>query len=232
MGERAHDHVEHPLDIGEASTSPSAKVTFIDAEDPWIQHRALFNPESIAPAGSVEIGQLHPIGWSAPVQQYAYTNDINFSLELKYSWLAMKQRGITFVDHREAYAFFFSYLYGPRPGIAPANLIVVFPKTLTMRVAVKSVAVNFERWDTSMNVRAFSINLDLTEIAESFRTNKAVRRSGLQIATRDIGGGAGAAVKAAGGQGARLNTGSGSPGGGGTGGRGSGGRGSGGSVLT
>jgi hypothetical protein len=173
-------------DISEASTSPSAKVTFVDSDDPAIQHRALFNPETIAPSGSVEIGELHPIGWSAPVKQYAYTNSVDFTLELKYSAVAMLQRNFKFVHQKDAYAFFMSYLYSEAPGRAPAHLIVVFPKTLTLRCAVKSVTTSFERWDTAMNVRGYTLSVEFTEVAESFRSKGQVRRNGLQIATRDL----------------------------------------------
>lgn len=174
------------MEIDKSSFFPYQKVSFIDAQEWSVQHKALFNPNELAISTSAQIGKLAPIGWSQPVKQYARTNEASFSLSLQYSKVAYDELELQYMDHQYAYRFFLSFLYGERPGFAPHFLLVLWPKSVSMTVTVESVNVRFTRWDTALNVRDYAIDLQLTEVAETFLSSDQVFSHGFRRLNRRV----------------------------------------------
>lgn len=144
------------------------RVYFMDPMDPTNQMQALFNPSELPFSTEAVIGELGPIGWSHDIQQYARTKSTGFSLTLEYSSVAFVELGVDFPEMNQAHGFFRSFLYGASPGIAPKHLMMIWPNTAAIICTVKKVAVRFTRWDWRLNVRAFTVQLDLMEDRRSF----------------------------------------------------------------
>jgi len=176
-----------PEDITQSTLYPLHKVSFMDSRDPTRNHTALFNPESMTVTTAARIGRLNPIGWSQSIKQYAGADDTKFSLELHYSLVAYIEREPVRLQFLYPYKFFQSFIYGPKPGIAPSFLVVNFPKTLRMTCTLESVSVNFQRWQPSdMKVRAYNVTLELSEVATSFLSSGDVEGEGFYRAERRI----------------------------------------------
>lgn len=161
------------------------RVAWIDAQVPDRRINSLFNPEQLPLGTSVEVGELKPIGWSQPVQQYAHTDATRYSVSLPFSLRAYIDRNIPYTHVRQAEAFFRSFCYSNRPGEAPSHLIMVWPKTAHIVNTVRSVNVTFERWDTDMNIVAYRIDLTLVEIRRSFYLKAKVSDPALSMMLPD-----------------------------------------------
>jgi len=176
--------------ITKADLEALSRVVFIDSRYPSNTHTALFNPESVTISTEVNQGTLEPIGWSSSVQQYASTGARTMSIALKYSYLAFRERGLSFLPFDDASLFFQAFTYAYEKGGAPPHMIVIWPKTVYMACIVKSVEVTFSRWDVDMNVREYSIDLDLEEATlGDFYTNNRMRAQGFVALPRALGTG-------------------------------------------
>lgn len=144
------------------------KVSWVDSRDPQHKLVSLFNPEELTLRTRVSIGKLNPIGGSQPVQQYAHTESMDYSVTLPFSLLGYADRGIPFTDMHEAQRFFRSFCYGESAGYAPAYLKMIWPKTAIVMNTVNAVDVNFQSWDPDMNIRRYSVTLELCEIRAAF----------------------------------------------------------------
>lgn len=144
------------------------KVVWVDSRAPENRLKSLFNPNELQINTSVSIGNLHPVGWSQPVQQYAHTEAATFPISIPFSLRAYQDRGIPFPDFQQAQRFFRSFCYGESPGIAPSYLKMVWPKTAIVMSTVLSVDTDFQSWDSNMNLTRYAVNLSLAEVRADF----------------------------------------------------------------
>lgn len=159
------------------------RVVWVDHDNPRRKFRSLFNPQELPLSTSAQYGELHAIGWSQPVQQYAHTDAMRYTINLPVSLHAYLDLGLEFTSVHEAQAFFRSFLYANKVGESPPILKMVWPKTAIVLNTVRKVDVKFERWDLDMNVVAYTISLDLVEIRRSFFQQAEVS------ITTEVGGG-------------------------------------------
>lgn len=150
------------------------RVTWVDHDTPQRKFRSLFNPKQLPISTSAEYGELHAIGWSQPVQQYAHTDAKRYSLSLPVSLRAYQDFGLEFTTVHEAEAYFSSFLYANRIGESPPLLKMIWPKTAIILNTVRQVNITYERWDTDMNVVAYAIDLTLVEIRRSYMRSSIV----------------------------------------------------------
>lgn len=156
------------------STQATAKCVFVDSRDPKDRLVALFNPNELTISRQAEWGELNPIGWSSTTIQYSHTKSPEYSLSLEFSRIAMLERGVKYPDFKFARQFFQSFLYGAFPGRAPRFLTFVWPNTVMMTNAVKTVDVAYKRWSSRSELMAYGINLTLIEMRQTFLDRKGV----------------------------------------------------------
>lgn len=144
------------------------KVSWVDSRDPQHKLVSLFNPEELTLRTRVSVGKLNPIGWSQPVQQYGHTEAMDYSLTLPFSLRAYEDKGIPYTDVQTAQRFFRSFCYSESAGYAPSYLKMIWPKTAIVMSVVQGVDVNFQAWDPDMNVRRYTVSLDLCEVRAAF----------------------------------------------------------------
>ena len=144
------------------------RVAWVDPRNPNRKIASLFNPTELPLALTVEVGELYPIGWSQAVQQYAHTKSMTYTVSLPFSMRAYLDRNIPFTHMKQAAAFFRSFGYANRPGEAPSHLMMVWPNTATILNTVRSVDVNFVRWDVELEVAAYVVVLNLVEVRRNF----------------------------------------------------------------
>lgn len=170
------------------SFRPLAKVIFADAANTADKQVALFNPQEVSPSTEARYSNLEPHGFTGNPEQYGGTNSTTFSIKLDYSLAAFMQLGLGkhYANYYGVQAWFNSFLYPERPGFAPKRLIVIWKHTLTMITTVKSVSVEFRRWDPRLRVKDYQINLDLKETDQQFANSAFVRNVGYQRAVAPL----------------------------------------------
>jgi hypothetical protein len=144
------------------------KVSWVDSRDPQNKLVSLFNPEEFTLSTRASIGKLYPVGWSQPVQQYAHTEAMSYSLTLPFSIRAYQDKGIPYTDFQDAHRFFRSFLYGEYAGVAPSYLKMIWPRTAIIMNVVEGVDVNFQAWDVTMHVTRYTVTLNLVEIRAAY----------------------------------------------------------------
>jgi len=186
-GGRADDHGPAGSDVYYARF----KLLLMSANDPLNRMEALFNPDQLAPDLTVVAGRLHPVGWSHPIKQYAYTNEISFSLDLLFTHLALVH-GAGFGSRRiKAFnevgtpdinapvAWLSSFCYGASKGLAPSPVMVIWPKTMQLVCTVDHVKPTYKRWAPDGTPVEVMINVKFSEIRRAFRTSIDVLWGGL-----------------------------------------------------
>ncbi|MBU2567134.1 hypothetical protein KKG46_06290, partial [Patescibacteria group bacterium] len=179
VGGRGDDHGPVGSDVFYARF----KLLLMSANDPQNRMEALFNPDQLPLDGTVVAGRLHPVGWSHPIKQYAYTNELSFSLDLLFTRMAMTY-GVGFGSRRvkannevgepdinAPVAWLMSFLYGAGKGLAPSPIMVVWPKTLQLVCSVDHVKPGYKRWAPDGTPVEVSVNVKFSELRRNFRTS-------------------------------------------------------------
>jgi len=165
--------------------APQSRMTFQDVENPLLVHTAQFNPTSISIPYQVRLTKQQPIGWSGNPLQYGGTDDPSFSVTLSYSLKAFEERqgpqreAQLYDSFLGAIAFFRSFLYGERPGLAPAKMLVILPKTFSYIVVLQGMTPTFNRWRSNMQVANYELALDMQVDSDGFITSDFAGRHGL-----------------------------------------------------
>ena len=172
--------------------NPAYRVVLVNALEPEERFRAYFNPTELEGSLSVTAGRLQPIGWSHPVKQYAYTGEIKIPFRFWLSTLAMRAWppgtanrsepaiGRTFLwDVMDVVKWLLSFCYAEDAGMAPAPLLVFWPKTLGMLFTVDEVSWKILHWDTEMTPKIAEVHLSCSELRQQFRSRMNMLRNGL-----------------------------------------------------
>lgn len=135
----------------------------------------LFNPNSLGLGVEVGIGSLNPVGSSHPVLQYHHTEAVTFDLELYWSAFAMHAMQLNSQrDLQTIIGWLASFCFPLTKGVSPAPLILIWPNTLSMLVAVTSFHCNYRLWDTNSNPRLVEIKLGCQELRQASRYQTAM----------------------------------------------------------
>jgi hypothetical protein len=178
--EAAHSHGPPGADVYYSQH----KLLLVNANDSSIRMEALFNPQQLVPAITVVAGRLHPVGWSHPIKQYAYTNEVSFTLQLVFTRMAMMYPGSGYgarkvkesnasirASVRDPVAWLTSFCYGPAKGKAPDPIYVIWPKTMNLLCTVDSVTPTFKRWATDGEPLEVSVSVKFSELRKEFKTS-------------------------------------------------------------
>lgn len=160
----------------------TGKMVLIDSSQRLNKLPVLFNPNKLPISIRVAMGALHPVGSSHPVLNYHHTEAITFPLELYWSAIHMHALGYKgLITLTEAVGWFASFCYPLKKGVAPPPLLIIWPKTLSMLVVVRSCQINYTHWDTKGNPRVIKINLQLTELRQASRYHEDMYAYGFAV---------------------------------------------------
>jgi hypothetical protein len=188
-----HDHGPVGSDVYYARH----KLLLVNAKDPQDRLEALFNPQQLAPSVTVVAGRLHPVGWSHPIKQYAYTNELSFTLALVFTRLAMLSPGEGFGARRHVLSSEFghdggrgevaapvgwlmSFCYGLQKGTAPSPIYVIWPRTMNLLCTVDSVTPTYKRWAPDGTPVEVSVAVKFSELRKTFKSSQRQSYFGLQ----------------------------------------------------
>ena len=165
---------------------PSKKVLFADARDVWNYVRTPLNPQELSIDLRAVYGELDPIGWSTSLQQYGHTGSPEFSIDLTYTMQTAERIGMSKQEFEKGYAFYLSFCYPRRRGEDPSELYMVVPNTFAVLCRVHGCRVTFRKWTVAMQLREYSVSLQLKLVGESFRDAANVRRIGYSAVDRKL----------------------------------------------
>ena len=161
-----------------------AKVLLVDGKQHTNRMEALFNPQELAISARVQAGRLHPVGWSHPIKQYAYTEEVGFSLNFLFTKLALRWSGEqagrqvpaptekqAVADATAPAAWLTSFCYGAYPGLAPHPLIVVWPHVLTMVTTVDTVQERYKRFAPDLSAMEVMVSVKFSELRKTFKSS-------------------------------------------------------------
>jgi hypothetical protein len=163
----------------------TAKVLLVDGKHTLNRMEALFNPQQLGLGIRAQAGRLHPIGWSHPIKQYAYTEEVGFPLDFLFTKIAMTGRrggmgrkikspaetNAPQVNIVDPAAWLTSFCYAPAIGRAPHPLLVVWPHVLTMMTTVDTANEMYRRFAPDLSAMEVMVRLKFSEIRVGFKTS-------------------------------------------------------------
>jgi len=160
-------------------TRADARVILSRANDPSDVMSALYNPNELSLAVSVDIGKLKPIGWSHSVLMYGGTDSLPIPLKFYFSAIGMLRIGRSlFTNITEAMNWLTSFCYAPSVGRSPSKLLLIWPTILYMEVVVGGVTQGHAMFDAKLKTRIAEATMQCIEIRKYFKTSLQQAQNG------------------------------------------------------
>ena len=179
----------------------SAKLLLINSQDRSDAIEAQFNPTELQRSLGVNIGKLEPIGWSSPVQEYASTGALQFTLSLWLSEIAFQEQhsatqkplggppeysaikslragAVQGTGIQSRVRWLESFCYSEAPGLAPPPLFVCWPRNLFVLAVLVSVQTSVKLFDEMQNARIVEVRAEFSELRFAFRKRSSFLRAG------------------------------------------------------
>jgi hypothetical protein len=186
-----HPIVQMCLKLSQAD----ARIALCSAIDPTMsQQEALINPSSLKYSIDVEVGKLHPVGWSQSVSQYGHTKSASVPIELYFSeqlqgrsarpWNAFTPdsagQDILQFDVANKVDWLASFCHGEQPGVAPHPLMIIWPYVMNVAVVVEKFDVDYARFARSLRPIAAKVTLSCSELRFSYKSSQEMRDNGMR----------------------------------------------------
>ena len=151
-------------------TRAAVGVILADAHDPTDNLPALLNPQSLDISIELAVGKLNPIGASHDTKQYSHTVSPSFPITLYFSAELAARLEYEVPDIRTAVNWLAAHGYGREAGLAPDNLLILWPNVLSLEYAVERIEISYSRFSRMLGVKAATVTLEGGEIRTDFHT--------------------------------------------------------------